>query len=69
MPSALSAGPIKTFLRISRAFRVISGGRLILEPVDALPDNADGEEGELVVYAGELYVHNGTAFVVAGTQT
>jgi hypothetical protein len=69
MPSSLFSGPLFKFIRVQRGLRVVSGGRLTIEPVEALPDAADREEGDLVVFGGELYIHNGTAFVVAGTQT
>lgn len=67
MPSSLVNGPLFKFLRIGKKLTVGDAAVLHLTPRDA---PASGVRGDVYVGTdGKLYVHNGTAFVVAGSQT
>jgi hypothetical protein len=68
MPSSLVAGMLHKLLRVSRRLTIQSTGILVLEPRSA-PTGDDAVKGAVYLGTdGKLYVHNGTAFVVAGSQ-
>lgn len=66
MPSSLAAGPFFRFVNVVRKLNIKPGAILHFDP-QAAP--ASGVKGDMYVGTdGKLYIHNGTAFVVVGTQ-
>lgn len=66
MPSSLAAGPFFRFLNVVRRLNVKSTATIRLEPRTA---PASPQLGEMWVQSdGKLYIYNGSAAVVVGTQ-